>query len=101
MLPPPIGVAGIRPHKLLSVCPVDFGVYDFVVIGAGATGCVVASRLSEIQDWEILLLEAGDDPDDFVMIPRYFAVNIMTDYNWGHQTVPQQNACLGKVFTEM
>nr|CAH7726998.1 unnamed protein product [Callosobruchus chinensis] len=74
---------------------VDFGVYDFVVIGAGATGCVVASRLSEIQDWEILLLEAGDDPDDFVMIPRYFAVNIMTDYNWGHQTVPQQNACLG------
>ncbi|VEN61741.1 unnamed protein product, partial [Callosobruchus maculatus] len=75
----------------------DFGVYDFIVVGAGATGCVLASRLSEIQDWEILLLEAGDDPDDFVMIPRYFAVNIMTDYNWGYQTVPQENACLGNV----
>nr|CAI5824001.1 unnamed protein product [Callosobruchus analis] len=75
----------------------DFGVYDFIVIGAGGTGCVIASRLSEIQDWEVLLLEAGGDPDDFVMIPSYFAINIMTDYNWGHQTIPQRNACLGNV----
>ncbi|CAH1959362.1 unnamed protein product [Acanthoscelides obtectus] len=75
----------------------DFGIYDFIVIGAGASGSVIANRISEIKDWEILLLEAGDDPDDFVMIPRYFAVNVLTDYNWGYQTTPQKNACLGNI----
>ncbi|KAG5895520.1 hypothetical protein JTB14_010665 [Gonioctena quinquepunctata] len=77
--------------------PKDYGTYHFVVIGAGSTGSVVASRLSEIGNWSVLLLEAGKYPNNFTMIPRYFAVNTFSDYNWGFKTIPQKTACLGAV----
>ncbi len=64
--------------------------YDYVVIGAGSAGCVVASRLSEDPTTTVLLLEAGP-PDDReeIHIPAAFPQLFKTACDWGYYTEPQ------------
>lgn len=68
--------------------------YDFIVIGGGSAGAVVASRLSEIPDWNVLLLEAGPDENEITDVPSLAAYLQLTKLDWKYKTEPTGKACL-------
>ena len=68
--------------------------YDFIVIGGGSAGAVMASRLSEVSDWKILLVEAGGDESISTDIPSVVHYIQKTKLDWQYQTVPQTGSCL-------
>lgn len=64
--------------------------YDYVVVGAGSAGCVLASRLSENPGTRVLLLEAGPpDTADQISIPAATNLLFQTACDWNYQTVSQ------------
>jgi len=68
-------------------------VHDYVIVGAGSAGCVLASRLTENPDVRVLVLEAGPpDTADEIRIPAAVSQLFQGPYDWNYQTVPQQRA---------
>ncbi|MEX3007776.1 GMC family oxidoreductase [Hoeflea sp. TYP-13] len=67
--------------------------YDYIIVGGGSAGCVLANRLSELPDARVLLLEAGGrDRNPFIHMPVGFAKMTSGPLTWGLATAPQKHA---------
>ncbi len=67
--------------------------YDYVIVGGGSAGCVLAARLSENPAARVCLIEAGSrDTNPLIHMPVGFAKMTTSPLTWGLTTVPQRHA---------
>jgi choline dehydrogenase len=70
--------------------------FDYVIVGAGSAGCVLANRLSEDPDVQVLLLEAGPpDTKENVHVPLGYLQLAATDVDWDYHSAPERE-CDGR-----
>ncbi|XP_067121218.1 glucose dehydrogenase [FAD, quinone]-like isoform X1 [Centruroides vittatus] len=69
--------------------------YDYIIIGGGTAGSLLANRLSSNSSLQILLLEAGSIPDEIANIPLAVAFLQKTEFDWSYKSVPQKHSCFG------
>ena len=67
--------------------------FDFIVVGSGSAGSVVAGRLAE-NGHQVLLIEAGGPSNYLMSIPAIVAGFQKTAYDWQYKTEPQKHAPL-------
>ena len=70
--------------------------FDYVIVGAGSAGCVLAARLSEDPDVSVALLEAGPpDANQNIHVPLGYLSLAGTEVDWGYFSAPEPN-CNGR-----
>ena len=69
--------------------------YDFIIVGAGSAGCALANRLSQISNWNVLLIEAGRQENYVMDIPMLATLLQFSEVNWKYKTEPSEHVCLG------
>lgn len=73
--------------------------FDYIIVGAGSAGCVLANRLSEEPDCKVLLLEAGGESDAAsIRTPALYGSLQDSVFDWGDRTHPQANLNHRRVF---
>jgi choline dehydrogenase len=75
--------------------------YDYLIVGAGSAGCVLANRLTEDGRKNVLLLEAGPrDTDRWIHVPLgYGKLFTRTDVNWAYESEPEPQLNGRRIFT--
>ncbi|XP_066248950.1 glucose dehydrogenase [FAD, quinone]-like [Euwallacea similis] len=74
----------------------EAGVYDFIIVGGGAAGSVLANRLTE-NHFTVLVIEAGGEDPDVSAVLGLGPYMILSKWNWGYNTTTQSNACLASI----
>jgi choline dehydrogenase len=71
----------------------DPSAFDYVIVGGGSAGCVLARRLSSDPRTRVLLLEAGPPADAVeIRVPAAMSRLYQSQYDWNYATIPQQCA---------
>ena len=81
----------VRSTVMRAMLPRSMGEFDYIIVGAGSAGCVLANRLTESGRHRVLLLEAGgSDLSPWIRVPIGYA-RTFTDprYNWMYSTEPE------------
>lgn len=69
--------------------------FDFIIVGGGTAGCVLANRLSENPDINVLLIEAGNIFSPMAMVPLLASQQQKTAADWQLETTPQKHSSIG------
>ncbi|XP_060859346.1 glucose dehydrogenase [FAD, quinone]-like [Metopolophium dirhodum] len=68
--------------------------YDFIIVGGGSAGAVLANRLTEVEHWSVLLIEAGGHETILSGVPLLTVHQQLSDTDWQYITESQDTACL-------
>ncbi|XP_031636920.1 glucose dehydrogenase [FAD, quinone]-like [Contarinia nasturtii] len=69
--------------------------FDFIIVGTGSGGSAMAGRLCEVNNWQVLSIEAGDNPILNTEVPKFFTHAWRSPNDWNYTSI-EKRACLSQ-----